>query len=45
MVISNIEAGVQESGLPDGIALLGMSFLNRTDMQRSGQTMVLTQRF
>lgn len=45
IVLNNVEAGVQEGGLPIGIALLGMSFLNRTDMQRSGQTMVLTQRF
>jgi predicted aspartyl protease len=25
--------------------LLGMSFLNRTDMRREGQTMVLIKRF
>jgi predicted aspartyl protease len=27
------------------IALLGMSFLNRTEMTREGETMVLTKRF
>lgn len=43
--LSRVEAGVQESGMPPGIALLGMSFLNRTQMQREGSTMVLTQRF
>jgi aspartyl protease family protein len=27
------------------IMLLGMSFLNRMEMQRNGETMVLTKRF
>jgi len=43
--LNRVEAGVQESGMPPGVALLGMSFLNRTQMQREGSTMVLTQRF
>jgi aspartyl protease family protein len=34
---------VEGQGLP--IALLGMSFLNRTEMQRDGDRMVLTQRY
>ncbi|NOT16551.1 MAG: TIGR02281 family clan AA aspartic protease [Sulfuriferula sp.] len=34
---------VEGGGLP--IALLGMSFLNQTNMQRDGSTMTLTQRY
>ncbi len=45
IVLNNVDAGVQESGLPNGVGLLGMSFLNRTEIQQSGQTMVLTQRY
>jgi aspartyl protease family protein len=41
---NNVEAVVMEgSALP--IALLGMSFLNRMEMKRDGQTMVLTKKF
>lgn len=45
LVVNQVEAGVQETGMPTGLALLGMSFLNRMEMQRNGSTMVLTQRF
>ena len=45
IVVNNVEAGVQESGLPAGIALLGMSFLSRTEIQQTGPSMVLTQRY
>lgn len=45
IVLNQVEAGVQEAGMQTGIALLGMSFLNRMEIQQSGQTMVLTQRF
>jgi aspartyl protease family protein len=38
-----VDAMVQENGL--GIALLGMSFLSRTDMRNEGQQMVLTKRY
>jgi aspartyl protease family protein len=38
-----VDAMIFESGLP--IALLGMSFLNRTEMKRDGETMVLIKRF
>jgi aspartyl protease family protein len=38
-----VDAVVQESGLP--FILLGMSFLNRTDMRRDGEQMVLTKRY
>ncbi len=41
--LNQVEAVVQEQGLP--IILLGMSFLNRTAMQRDGEQMVLTKRF
>lgn len=41
--LSQVDAAVQETGLP--FALLGMSFLNRTDMNRSGSQLTLTKRF
>ena len=41
--LQNVDAVVLEGGL--GIALLGMSFLNRVEMQRDGQVMVLTRRY
>lgn len=41
--ISNVDAVVSES--PMGIILLGMSFLNRMEMQRDGHSMTLTKRF
>lgn len=44
IVLTNVDGAVQENGLGTG-ALLGQSFLNRTEMQRSGSEMVLTKRF
>lgn len=41
--LTGVEASVIEQGLD--IALLGMSFLNRVEMKRDGQTMVLIRRF
>ena len=41
--LQNVDAVVLQSGL--GIALLGMSFLNRVEMQRDGQSMVLIRRY
>lgn len=41
--LNQVEGMVVESPMP--AALLGMSFLNRTDMQREGQIMTLTQRY
>ena len=41
--LNQIDALVQEQGLP--IALLGMSFLNRTEMRRSGEQMTLQRRY
>lgn len=43
ITISNVEAMVLETGLNQ--ALLGMSFLNRTSMQREGETLTLVKRF
>ena len=43
VAVHNVDAVITEgNGLP--IALLGMSFLNRTDMKREGTTLTLTQR-
>lgn len=41
--LSGVDGVVIERGLD--IALLGMSFLNRLEMKREGQTMTLTRRF
>jgi aspartyl protease family protein len=41
--LNQVDALVQESGLP--IILLGMSFLNRTEMHRDGAHMTLTKRY
>ena len=43
IVVHQVDAVILERGLP-GI-LLGMSFLNRTEMQRNGDTMTLKKRF
>ena len=43
IVLHQVDALVLERGLP--IALLGMSFLNRTEMQRNGDKMTLKKRF
>jgi aspartyl protease family protein len=42
ITINNVDALVTENL---HMALLGMSFLNRTEMKRDGETMVLTKRF
>jgi aspartyl protease family protein len=41
--VVNVDAVVVEQGLDT--ALLGMSFLNRVEMKREGQTMTLIRRF
>jgi aspartyl protease family protein len=43
IAMNGVDALVIETGLP--FALLGMSFLNRTEMKREGETMVLIKRF
>jgi len=42
--LTNVDGVVLEQGL-GAIGLLGMSFLNRVEMQRDGQTMTLIRRF
>jgi aspartyl protease family protein len=44
IVVTNVDAAVLE-GNQMPFALLGMSFLNRMEMKRDGQTMVLIRRF
>ncbi len=41
--LTSVDGVVIEQGLD--VALLGMSFLNRVEMQREGQTMILIRRF
>ncbi len=41
--VNQVEGLVMETGL--SVPLLGMSFLNRMEMRRDGQTMTLTQRY
>ncbi len=43
ITLNQVDAVVVESGL--AVPLLGMSFLNRMEMQRDGQTMTLTRRY
>jgi aspartyl protease family protein len=44
IVLNNVEAGVHENSLLP-FALLGMSFLNRTQMNRDGDQLTLTRRY
>jgi aspartyl protease family protein len=43
ITLNGVDAVVIESGLQ--VALLGMNFLNRTEIKRDGETMVLIKRF
>jgi aspartyl protease family protein len=43
VVLNQVEAAVHEYDMP--IALLGMSFLNRMEMKREGQSMTLKKRY
>jgi aspartyl protease family protein len=43
ITLSNVDATVHEQDMP--VVLLGMSFLNRMDIRRDGQSMTLTQRY
>jgi aspartyl protease family protein len=43
VTLHNVDALVQQNDMP--IALLGMSFLNRMEMQRDGNTMTLKKRY
>jgi aspartyl protease family protein len=42
--VNNVDAVVSENDAM-GVTLLGMSFLNRMEMQRDGQSMTLTKRY
>jgi aspartyl protease family protein len=43
IVLNNVDAIVHQQDMP--VALLGMSFLNRMEMQRNGETMTLKKRY
>ena len=43
VLLYEVDGAVQEKDMP--VALLGMSFLNRMEMKRDGQTMTLKKRF
>ena len=43
IVLNNVDATVHQHDLP--IALLGMSFLNRMEIQQNGETMTLKKRY
>ena len=43
VTLTDVDGLVHESDMP--IALLGMSFLNRMEMQRDGQRMILKKRY
>lgn len=43
IVLHNVEAMVHQQDMP--MVLLGMSFLNRMEMQRNGETMTLKKRY
>ena len=43
IVLHNVDALVHQNDLP--VTLLGMSFLNRMEMQRDGDTMTLKKRY
>lgn len=43
VTLHNVDAVIQQTEMP--MALLGMSFLNRMEMQRDGSTMTLKKRF
>ena len=43
VTLHNVDAAVHESELP--VVLLGMSFLNRMDMRRNGDTLTLRKRY
>jgi len=43
VTLHNVDAAIHDSDLP--LALLGMSFLNRMEMQRDGDTLTLKRRY
>ncbi len=45
ITLRNIDGVVLENNLLGGVGLLGLSFLNRTEMRRDGDTMTLMRRY
>jgi|SRR5882672_4262045 len=45
IALTNVDGVVVESNVLGELGLLGLSFLNRVNMQREGSTMTLTKRF
>ncbi len=45
ITLYGIDSAVREGPGTGGVGLLGMSFLNRLEMQREGETLTLTKRF
>ena len=45
IVLYNVDATVREGPGTGGVGLLGMSFLNRVEMKREGETLTLIKRF
>jgi aspartyl protease family protein len=45
IVLNNVDGVVVEGNALGGVGLLGMSFLNRTEMKRESDTMTLTRRY
>jgi aspartyl protease family protein len=45
IVLTNVDGVVMETNALGGVGLLGMSFLNRTEMKRESDTLTLTRRY
>ena len=45
ITLNNVDGVVMENNQLGRFGLLGLSFLNRTEMQRNGDTMTLTRRY
>lgn len=45
ITLNNVDGVVMENQQLGGVGLLGMSFLNRTEMRRDGDSMTLTRRY
>ena len=45
ITLNNVDGVVVEGNALGGVGLLGLSFLNRTEMKRDGDTMTLTRRY
>jgi aspartyl protease family protein len=45
ITLRNVDGVVLDNNILGGVGLLGLSFLNRTEMRRDGDTMTLTRRY